>query len=98
MLNRLSRSHAEQSKRDPDAERIASLTPREREVVALIAQGLNGAQVATALRISEATVRNHLTSILSKLELSNKFELAVYAFNHRLGATSNSLATPAGQT
>jgi DNA-binding NarL/FixJ family response regulator len=34
------------------------------------------------LRISEGTVRNHLTSILAKLELSNRFELAVFAFRH----------------
>ena len=39
---------------------------------------------ATRLFISEATVRNHFTSILGKLDVSNKFELVVYAFRHGL--------------
>ena len=84
-LARLARSGAESHKRDPETTKIATLTPREREVVVLIAEGLNGARIAAQLHISEATVRNHLTSILSKLSLSNKFELAVYALNHSLG-------------
>ena len=78
-------SHASAEKQDPEAEKISQLTPREVEVVALVSQGLNGERIAKQLGISEATVRNHLTSILSKLDLSNKFELAVYAHRHRLG-------------
>lgn len=83
VLNRLSQPTPHQEK-NPEADKIASLTPREREIVTLIARGLNGARMADQLRISEATVRNHLTSILAKLELANKFELAVYAFNNNL--------------
>jgi DNA-binding NarL/FixJ family response regulator len=62
------------------------LTARDREIVTLVSLGYNSARIAAHLTISEATVRNHLTSILSKLELSNKFELAVFAFRHGLNA------------
>lgn len=70
---------------DPEAEKIARLTRRETEIVSLVSEGLNGERIAKKLEISEATVRNHLTSILAKLGLSNKFELAVYAHRHKLG-------------
>ena len=67
-----------------DAIKVQSLTFREREVVALIAEGLSNKQIADRLFISEATARNHLTSILSKLELGGRFHLAVYAFQRGL--------------
>jgi DNA-binding NarL/FixJ family response regulator len=71
-------------RRDPEEAKIESLTKREREVIKMVTLGLNGAAIGERLFISEATVRNHLTSILGKLELANRFELAVYAFRHRL--------------
>jgi two-component system, NarL family, nitrate/nitrite response regulator NarL len=71
-------------RRDPEEAKIDSLTKREREVIKMVTLGLNGAAIGERLFISEATVRNHLTSILGKLELANRFELAVYAFRHRL--------------
>ena len=69
---------------DPDTRRISSLTDREREIVGLVCEGLKNKQIGDRLFISEATVRNHLTSILSKLELSDRFELALYAYRHHL--------------
>lgn len=84
VLNRFSQSSLEKPGKNPETEKIQQLTPREREIVTLIARGLNGVRMSEELRISEATVRNHLTSILAKLELANKFELAVYAFTHNL--------------
>lgn len=72
------------SKKNLEAAKIALLTPREREIVGLVGEGFNGERMAEHLGISEATVRNHLTSILGKLQLSNKFELAVYAMHHGL--------------
>jgi len=80
--------HVMRRAQDPEAEKIGALTKREREVVALIGDGLRNAAIADRLFISEATVRNHLTSILSKLELSDRFELAVYAHRHELVAGS----------
>jgi DNA-binding NarL/FixJ family response regulator len=71
-------------RRDPEELKIESLTKRELEVVKLVGQGYNSAAISSCLFISEATVRNHLTSILGKLDLANRFELAVYAFRHRL--------------
>jgi DNA-binding NarL/FixJ family response regulator len=73
-------------KKDPEADKISMLTPREIEIVALVSDGFNGEKIAKHLGISEATVRNHLTSILGKLGLANKFELAVYALRHGLGS------------
>lgn len=66
--------------------RIRTLTRREREIVAFICQGMRNADVADRLFISEATVRNHVTSILHKLEVTNRFELVVFAFHHHLAA------------
>lgn len=78
-------SHATHPKEpDRDSEKIASLTDREREIVGLVCQGLKNKQIGDSLFISEATVRNHLTSILSKLELSDRFELALYAYRQHL--------------
>jgi DNA-binding NarL/FixJ family response regulator len=71
-------------RRDPDETKIESLTKREREIIALVGHGLSSALIGAQLFISEATVRNHLTSILGKLELANRYELAVYAFRHGL--------------
>jgi len=83
VMGKMSRETTE--KPDPEAEKIARLTPRETEIVSLVSEGMNGERIATHLKISEATVRNHLTSILSKLGLANKFELAVYAHRNGLG-------------
>jgi two-component system, NarL family, nitrate/nitrite response regulator NarL len=69
---------------DVDAAKIATLTKREREIIGLVGEGLKNAAIAQRLFISEATARNHLTSILDKLDLTDRFELAVYAFKHGL--------------
>jgi len=71
---------------DLNASRIASLTGRELQVVELVCLGLKNKQIADRLFISESTVRNHLTSILAKLELSDRFELALYAYRQHLAA------------
>ena len=83
LTKQLSRSSVK-SKKDGEGQRISSLTPRERDIVQLVAEGLNTRGIAEKLRVSEFTVRNHLTSILDKLNLSNKFELAVYAFRNSM--------------
>ncbi|MCZ7572249.1 MAG: response regulator transcription factor [Ardenticatenaceae bacterium] len=76
---------------DPEAAKIATLTEREREVIALLGEGLKNRQIARRLSISETTVRHHLTSIFSKLEVSDRLELLIYAFRHEL----TELPTPA---
>ena len=69
---------------DPQATRIARLTAREREIIALIGAGLYNKQIAERLSISEATVSHHLTSIFAKLGLANRFDLVVYAYRYGL--------------
>ncbi|MGH9877572.1 MAG: LuxR C-terminal-related transcriptional regulator, partial [Nitrososphaerales archaeon] len=73
------------SRRDEYEEvKIARLTDREREVVELVGQGMRNQQIADKLCISIITVRHHLTSVFSKLEVGDRFELAIYSFRHGL--------------
>ena len=55
---------------------FADLTPRERDVVELIARGRDNAQIAASLGLSEKTVRNHITEVYRRLEVQNVLELA----------------------
>jgi DNA-binding NarL/FixJ family response regulator len=64
---------------DAEAGRVATLTPREREVVALVGEGLKNEQVAARLFVSEKTVRNNLTVIYDKLGVSGRLELILLA-------------------
>lgn len=69
---------------DPQISKIKSLTDREREVIALIGEGLKNKQVGKRLFISETTVTHHLSSVFSKLDVSDRLELTIYAFRHGL--------------
>src|SRR5262245_25997899 len=64
-----------------DAER---LTPREREVLRLMAEGLGTAATADRLRVSRATVRNHVQNIFGKLGVHTRLEAVAHARRHRL--------------
>ncbi len=66
---------------DPDLHR---LTPREREVLRQIARGYSYKQVASRLTISTKTVETHVSSVLRKLQLSNRYELARWASDRRI--------------
>jgi two-component system, NarL family, nitrate/nitrite response regulator NarL len=74
--------------RDPEQGKIALLTRKERLTVSEIARdaSANGREIARRLCISEHTLRNHLTSIYSKLGLRSRMELYAYATKHRLVA------------
>jgi DNA-binding NarL/FixJ family response regulator len=67
---------------DPQTQKIASLTDRECEVIALIAEGLKNRQIAERLFISPTTVTHHLSSIYAKLVVSDRLELVIYAIRH----------------
>src|SRR5690349_821009 len=69
---------------DPEAAKINSLTPREREVVALVSEGLKNKLIGERLFISETTVSHHFSSVFSKLDVSDRLELIIYAFRHDL--------------
>lgn len=58
---------------------FSGLTPRERDLLELIAQGRDNAQIAATLSLSEKTVRNHITRIFSKLEVENRPQAIVMA-------------------
>jgi DNA-binding CsgD family transcriptional regulator len=58
---------------------IAGLTPRELEIFALVARGLSNAEIAANEHISEATVKTHVSSILRKLDLRSRTQLAAHA-------------------
>lgn len=74
------------SGKDPELQKIANLTRRERQTIAAMASdaAAPGKLVAERLHISESTLRNHLTSIYSKLALSNRVDLYAYAQRHGL--------------
>lgn len=63
---------------------FADLTAQEMQVLALIAEGKTNREIAENLFLSEGTVRNYVSSILSKLGVSNRAEAAAYAVQHHL--------------
>jgi len=67
-----------------EAAAFADLTLQERQVLALIAEGKTNREIAQALFLGEGTVRNYVSSILSKLNVSNRAEAAAYAIEHNL--------------
>jgi pimeloyl-ACP methyl ester carboxylesterase/DNA-binding CsgD family transcriptional regulator len=68
------------------ADAFPALTAREREVLELIAQGLDNAQIAARLELSEKTVRNNITHIFDKIEVENRSQAIVLAREAGLGA------------
>ena len=60
------------------------LTEREREVTALVGEGLRNKEIADRLFISERTVKTHISNIFQKLDLSDRLELALFAINQGL--------------
>lgn len=71
---------------------LAQLTERESEVLMLVAQGQTNAEIAQILSIGVTTVRTHVGNLLSKLNFSNRTQLALFAIEHHL-ANEASLAT-----
>jgi DNA-binding NarL/FixJ family response regulator len=68
----------------PDDDDLDALTPREREVLRLIARGFTYREAAAELVLSERTIETHVSSVLRKLQLSNRRELAKWASSRRL--------------
>jgi DNA-binding NarL/FixJ family response regulator len=76
--------------RDPEKSKIATLTSRERQAIAAVTGDCAAPAkvIAERLCISEYTLRNHLTSIYSKLEVMNRLDLYAYAVRHQLTQAS----------
>ncbi len=82
MLQELSRPSDRPPTEDP-------LTEREVEVLQVVAKGKSNQEIAEALRISEATVRTHVSNILTKLHLASRTQAALYALREGLASLSD---------
>ena len=67
---------------NPQDELLARLTEQERKVLVLLAEGLTNRQIGEKLHLAEKTVKNYVTSVLSKLGMTRRTEAAVYAVRH----------------
>jgi two-component system, NarL family, response regulator LiaR len=67
-----------------DAPSLDALTPRELEVLKLVAHGQDNRGIAAALVLSEKTVKTHVSNILSKLQLADRTQAAIYALKQRI--------------
>ena len=72
------------TQQDPEAAKITGLTARERELVALVCEGLSNRQIARRLFRSEGTIRNSLSVIFEKLEVTDRLGLVLYASRHNV--------------
>lgn len=70
--------------RDVDKEKIESLTKREMEVLIQVANGMFNKEIATVLNISERTVKNHISNIFKKIEVSDRTQAAVFAIRNNI--------------
>ena len=85
LLERFARRLPDPAEPEP-ADELEALTPREREVVAAVARGLSNSEIADELVLSEATVKTHVGRILAKLELRDRVQIVVFAYEHGLVA------------
>jgi two-component system, NarL family, response regulator LiaR len=70
-------------RRPPPTDPLQPLSPRERDVLALIARGQSNRQIARDLSIGEQTVKTHVRSILIKLSLQDRVQAAIFALRHQ---------------
>jgi pimeloyl-ACP methyl ester carboxylesterase/DNA-binding CsgD family transcriptional regulator len=86
-VQRFLKSSAASGVRNGVLERLGALTEREREVLEAIARGLDNAEIAAALSLSEKTVRNHITRVFDKIGVAHRYQAIVMARDAGLGVS-----------
>jgi DNA-binding NarL/FixJ family response regulator len=89
VTRRLIEEFARRGRRPEPPQQLAELTSRELEVLRLLARGLSNAEIAETLVVSEHTTKTHVASVLSKLDLRNRVQAVVLAYE-------SGLVTPGG--
>jgi DNA-binding NarL/FixJ family response regulator len=84
VTRRLIAEFADRAKEPPTSARLSALTDREREIVAVVAQGLSNDEIAAKLYLSPATVKTHVNRAMSKLAVRDRAQLVVLAYESGL--------------
>jgi DNA-binding NarL/FixJ family response regulator len=84
LTRRLLERFAATPRRPPEASLLERLTPREQEVVRLVASGLSNAEIGATLFLSEATVKTYVSRVLAKLDVRDRVQLTVLAYESGL--------------
>jgi two-component system, NarL family, response regulator LiaR len=87
LLNRLTQA----LHRPPAPDPLYPLSPREREVLELIARGHSNRQIARQLGIGEQTVKSHVSNLLTKLDLQDRVQAAIFALRHQSSSHEHQL-------
>jgi DNA-binding NarL/FixJ family response regulator len=82
VTRRVVEEFAHTRRRPPPPAELSSLTSRELEVLALVAEGRSNAEIGRALFLSEATVKTHVSGMLAKLGLRDRVQAVIYAYEH----------------